>query len=281
MSVDDDLARLYPFVDSRTSTVEQRERWREIRIASTGDLVRIVECVHHGSFQYRGQSQASWSLHPALTRPGGPVPGGVDPATETWEQKEQHILRDFQNNAPRYEHQRDLAGAGIVEIAMWAQHHGAPTRFHDWTLNPLAGLYFAVEDERDDEHDAAVWAIAGHRGTFTPSPFERFPGRTVGVQFLLPPRLFHRSATQASILAYWGEARRPFDEVVNSPDGLWKIIVPNEVRPHVRWSLHCLGINRETLFPDLDGLGRYLRWKHSRTHEAEFERTGRPYRRAP
>jgi FRG domain len=201
-------------------------------------------------------------------------------ANETWEQKETHILEEFRTHAARYEHKRDLAGAGKVELAMWAQHHGAPTRFLDWTLNPLAALYFAVEDERDDEHDAAAWAIAGHRGSFTPSPpYERFPGLTVGVEFLLPPRLFHRSATQASILAVWGDARRPLEEVVNSPDGLWKIIVPNEVRPHVRWSLHCLGINRQTLFPDLDGLGRYLRWKHSRTHEAEFVREGRPDRR--
>jgi hypothetical protein len=45
---DDDLARLYALVDSRTSPVEQRARWLEIRIATTGDLVRIVECVHYG-----------------------------------------------------------------------------------------------------------------------------------------------------------------------------------------------------------------------------------------
>jgi hypothetical protein len=277
---DDDLARLCTLLDSRTSPVERRERWREIRIASTGDLVRIVECGHHGSFQYRGQSQAGWPLLPALTRPGGPVDVGLGP-TETWEMKERHSLDDFRTHAPRYEHQRDLLRVGDLELAIWAQHHGAPTRLLDWTLNPLAALYFAVEDERDDQCDAAVWAIAKHRDILAVTPDEGLPRLECGVRFLLPPRFFHRSVTQASILAVWGDPHRPFDEVENSPDRLWKIVIPGEVRKYIRWSLYCLGISRETLFPDLDGLGRYLRWKHSRTHEKEFERDGRPYRRMP
>jgi hypothetical protein len=47
----------------------------------------------------------------------------------------------------------------------------------------------------------------------------------------------------------------------------------------MQWALHCLGINQETLFPDLDGLGRYLSWKHQRIHQQEYQQTGAPQRR--
>ncbi len=38
------------------------------RIVSVGDLVRIVEREHLGSFQYRGQRCGKWPLLPSLTR---------------------------------------------------------------------------------------------------------------------------------------------------------------------------------------------------------------------
>jgi hypothetical protein len=248
---------------------EQRDGRTEIRITSTGDLVRIVECAHRGSYQYRGQDSASWVLLPKLTREGGPIKSGLG-ANETWKEKEHHILSEFRNRAPRYEHNRDLTTVGDLELAIWAQHHGVPTRLVDWTLNPLAALYFAVENEKD-EYDAAVWAIAGDREFLANLPRKGWPKADAGIQFFMSPRFFHRSATQASILAVWSDPRRQLDDPKNSPGNLWKIIVPKDARHCIRWSLHCLGIDRETLFPDMDGLGRYLTWKHGRVHQERYE----------
>jgi hypothetical protein len=252
------------------TAIRREATWREIEIRSTGDLVRIVECYHLGSYQYRGQEdRPDWRLLPKLTREGGPAdPPALGPV-ETWTQKERHILSEFRNRAPRYEATRDLTKVGELELAVWAQHHGTPTRLLDWTLNPLAALYFAVEDEQDS-YNGVVWAIHGHREIGGTAPDDHLPSFKCGVRFVMPPRFFHRSAVQASILAVWGNPRRPFDEIVAGQSDLWKIIIPKDKRDCLRWSLHCLGIDRETLFPDMDGLGRHQSWKHRRIHQQTY-----------
>jgi len=45
-----------------------------------------------------------------------------------------------------------------IEWLVLAQHHGLPTRFLDWTTNPLKGLFFAVENP-NVKNNGVVWAF--------------------------------------------------------------------------------------------------------------------------
>jgi hypothetical protein len=238
-----------------------------IEIASVGDLVRIIECCHTGSFQYRGQSR-DWPLLPALTRPGGPADTGLGPA-ETWQDKERLILRDFKLYASAYVDPTRMSNLTDLEVATLGQHHGLPTRLLDWTMNPLAALYFAVEDDAVGEK-AVVWGMPGNRQRMDEIREINFYHEPEPLHFIIPDHTFHRAAVQASLLAYWGNPTKPLDEIVPDKRSLWKIAIPPDRKRGFRWILHCLGIGRDTLFPGMDGLGDQMTWKHGRVHESEY-----------
>src|SRR5262249_16092900 len=52
-----------------------------------------------------------------------------------------------------------LDANNIVEVYLTAQHFGMPTRLLDWSTNPLAGLFFAVENKDLSNVDGEVFVM--------------------------------------------------------------------------------------------------------------------------
>jgi FRG domain len=207
-----------------------------------------------------------------------------------------------------------------------AQHHGLPTRFMDWTTNPLVAPYFAARETKADNGDkpmnSAVYVLTSEPVRFselaqpksevitpvsdlattpatTPSAYDSF-GLEDADESHEPPDIIPPENEKTRVPATPGEKEKrpelalpsvsPFDITENviydpphvSPriraqDGVLlachhplepleekdylEIIITHQAHDDIRRRLDQYGVFDKQLFPDLDGIAKWLKYR--------------------
>jgi len=229
---------------------------------------------------FRGQERAQWSLCPKLYRDYGGYKRVKD-------EIEDEIREEFIVRAPILCESLPAGDDGRTEWEWYflMQHHGVPTRLLDWTEGALIGLFFAVRNN-PGHYDATVWVldpyelnkqVIGIAETIAPNASGVSPRDRIRVKRWLSPRfkdtgdlpkepvavypthVVRRISTQRSCFTVHGSDEKALDNREKKKNScLAKIVIPSFSVSRIRAELESCGIDENTIFPDLDGLGRSI-----------------------
>ena len=260
---------------------------QEIKITKLSQYLDAIEQLKdyyiskgpRGPFLYRGLSKDSYKLLPGLFR------------RKLTDRDEKRILYSFIQESSSI---LRLPTDELMRWAEYAQHYGVPTRFLDWTSNPLVALYFSCKSSC--ESTGRVWLL--HMGNFNNKTHdldvydgdktiktlieETLTGQdsfSYPIQYT-PYYVDPRMSAQSSFFMVWGSKHEALEEMFNSEeyfmtlrnkDGeLYEYLVnrpkqfllyfsiPADCKYTLLQELDTVGINEKSLFPGLDGVGRYI-----------------------
>lgn len=232
---------------------------------------------------FRGHASVDWKLEPKAYRPTRVLDGTTRPLTnEEALGFERGQFGDFYRHAPARGVGQRL---GESEYPLWLslmQHYGLATRLLDWTESILTAAYFAVSNESRWEEDGVIYSLSPSRlnkfscgnedhgsdgdpytlkvlaGALGGDPrFNKVPMPRGPVSYR-PRQIDLRMMVQQSVFTVHHPEVRALDLLPVASSVLNRIVIPAGEKPQMMARLRLVGVNRTTVFPDLENLGAHL-----------------------
>jgi len=241
---------------------------REIPVKSFEDFISVVRTYDGEYSVYRGVKHKDYDLRPRVGRI-------VLSDDKKLLQEEKRLLSWFRDRSVPYVNLDTINWEDWDWVAL-AQHHGLPTRLLDWTRNPLVAAYFAVEKEHlphelsNHSEDSAVYVIKRKDIKVISNKYFIDDIRHIGDIFdwrevvkIVPGHIDARIIAQVGIFTAHPD---PTDPNPFGDEDVEKLVIPNAQRRDWKKTLNLLGVNRSSLFPDLDNLASHLTWLRTNSH---------------
>jgi hypothetical protein len=252
---------------------------KETSITKLSEFVSILEGLegaHGNHFWFRGHSDASYVLKPSLYR--NPLYPDIADIVDV----EQKIYSAFTFMSPSFVEKQSF---NAWDQLFLMQHHRVPTRLLDWSMNPFAGLFFALYNAKEGR-DASVSIldpIEWNRGILSDingqpriySTNEKIlepyhPKHTAGDRRSQPlaidgVRNNARINAQKGTFVVFGHSNRSMEEFFADKGDVWndnalqKVRIPSAHTGDLRKILLRSGVTPTSMFPDLEGLSDELR----------------------
>lgn len=205
---------------------------------------------------FRGQA-ADWPLRPKL--------GRLRPRGKTVAKIEEEMLSHFERAVVAYQ---ASPPASKWELCALAQHHGMATRLLDWTHNPLAALWFALErPTAPTAGNAVVWMFRPEEEDVITAS-SPFPHSISSIRYWKPRHISPRIRAQGGVFTVHpiveiSRTLQSLQEAQEHYSKLTKILIPKAGFANIRYQLDRCGINAAVIYPELDGLARHIEWLYS------------------
>lgn len=231
-------------------------------VSSLSDYVRLVAEINGDIVKgaiYRGQSDYQFGLSSTLQRA---LSRTENPTTL---ERAKNGFKVFRAERHLYHETRTLNQWDELTLA---QHYGLPTRLLDWTLDPLVGLYFALEsiDPKNIVSDACVYMLPASSGIgwvtsseMSDDVFSTMEGvsKLGDSVVLMPDYLNARIRNQAGVFTVTKNLYSEFSKVRTH-----HLVIPaNSVRVLKRQLLQ-FGLTRKRIFMDAESLCAELKSSH-------------------